>query len=726
MKRWIIVVSSLTLAFTLQNAEARPKIGLVLGGGGAAGLSHIGVIKVLEEQGIPIDVISGNSMGAIVGGLYASGMSVSELEKTARTLDWFKLFNDTGVYSDQNYQQKQMSGGFFSAVSMGVSKRGIKLPSGLISGQNLMFELRRLLSPVAHINQFDKLPIPFRAVATDIRTGEAVVLKQGNLATAIRASMSIPGLFSPVELNGRLLVDGLVSNNVPVDIARQMGADIVIVSRIPQGKERSLDSALDISLQTMDLLVYKASEDQLKSLTKKDILIQPPIGDIGSLDFQLVGDAIPAGIKGAQAQLAALKQLMSSIGQAPKAKISKPQIPKEGLRLASIQIKNDSVLKTSILQRALNLQAGSAITNDQLQAALNRVYRLGQFSLVDYDLDLKENGQYDLTVLAQKSDQGNRRLNFGFSLSDDFDGDTGYQAGVRFVNKGLTRKGTELRSRAVIGDQILGDVEIFHPFQDKWDSFINPKIAYQEGDIKLLEDGQQVAEIRAKTHSARIDIGRALGKNGEARVGLFYENLKPDVKTGSIDLGTDSLKSAGLEFNYAFDSFDQIDFPTFGKRINANLRVGLTALNSDSAFNRLTVDAEKVWKISEKGRILANGRVTSTSNNENVLAELQDTLQTGRLALSDNTKLEGNYTLEGTVGYLREVKEIPRIAKVHVGASIGLGQVWQKRDDVDLGDLDPSATLYVGTTTPLGPAFLGIRKMKGYDNQAYFNFGRSF
>lgn len=726
MKRWILLVSSLALSVSLQQAEARPKIGLVLGGGGAAGVSHIGVIKVLEEQGIPIDVISGNSMGAIIGSLYASGMSIEELEKTARTLDWFKLFNDAGSYNDQTYQQKQISTGFFSAINMGVSRRGVKLPTGLVDGQNLMFELRRLLAPVAHINQFDKLPIPFRAVATDIRTGETVVLKQGNLATAVRASMSIPGLFNPVELNGRLLVDGLVSNNVPVDVARAMGADIVIVSRIPPGKERSLDSALDISLQTMDLLVRKTSEEQLKSLTKSDILIQPPIGDINSLDFQRVKETIPLGEKGAREQLAALQRLVSSIGQSPKPQTASPKRIGEKLKIATIQIQNGSVLDDSILKRALDIKVGSTITNEQLQAALNRVYRLGQFSLVDYDLEPKGNGQYDLTVLAKKSDQGNRRLNFGFSLSDDFNGDTGYQAGARFINKGLTRKGTELRSRAVIGDQILGDVEIFHPLQDKKETFINPKVWYQEGDIKLLEDGNQVAELRAKTLGARIDVGRELGRNAEARAGLFYENLKPDVKTGSVTLPIDSLKAAGLEFNYAFDSFDQIDFPTTGKRINVNLRAGLTALNSDGGFTRFKVDAEKAWKVSEKGRILATGRIANTSNNATKLAEAQDTLQTGRLALSDNTKLQGNYTIEGSVGYLRQIKEIPRVAKVHMGASIGVGQVWQRREDIDLGDLDPSVSLYVGTTTPLGPAFLGIRKTKGYDKQAYFNFGRSF
>lgn len=726
MKLLATLVCSLALTLSFSTAHARPKIGLVLGGGGAAGVAHVGVIKVLEEQGIPIDVIAGNSMGAIIGSLYASGMSSAEIEKTARSLDWLRLFNDAGNYNDKTYQQKQMGTGFFSTLSVGVDKKGLKLPSGFVDGQALMFELRRLLAPVAHINNFDQLPIPFRAVATDIRTGETVVLKQGNLPTAVRASMSIPGLFSPVELNGRTLVDGLVSNNLPVDIARQMGADILIVSRIPPNKNKPLDSALDISLQSMDLLVLKTSEQQLKSLKPQDILIEPPIGDIKSLDFQRVAETIPLGEQGAKAKLAQLQRLASQVGTVSMAQRKHHRPKQDNMKIATISFSNGSVLAEPVLRRALALKSGDTITTDQLQAGLNRVYALGQFALVDYDLVPTTNGQYDLKVIAQKAVQGNRRLNFGFSLSDDFDGDTGYQAGVRFVNKGLTRKGTELRSRAVIGDQILGDVELFHPLQDKKHTFINPKTFYQEGDIQILEDGKQVAELRAKTLGTRIDIGREIGQYAEARAGVFYEDLTPDVKTGSLTLPEGSLKSAGLEFNYAFDSFDQIDFPTSGQRITANLRHGIRSLNSDDSFSRLKLEGEKVWKVSDKGRVLATGRLSATSNNQTKLAELQDTMQTGRLALSDNNKLQGNYTLEGSVGYLRQVADIPRVAKVHVGSSIGLGQVWQKRDDVDLKDLDPSATVYLGTATPIGPAYLGVRKTRGYDKEFYFNFGRSF
>ncbi len=297
------------------------------------------------------------------------GMSADEIEKVVHELDWIKLFRDDPSHDIKSYQQKQQSADFFSAFSVGVSKEGVKLPSGLIDGQHLMFELRRLLKPVERVSDFDRLPIPFRAVATDIRTGETVVLKQGNLATAVRASMSIPGLFAPVTIDKRLLVDGFVSNNLPVDIARQMGADIVIVSSIPSETNRKLDSALDISLQSMDLLMRKTSETQLASLKKgRDILILPPVQDIGNLAFDRVAETIPRGEAGARAQLAALKQLAvqqwTDARPAPKTVTLTADVP---IRLARVQLENESSLSDALVQQKLGIQAGELL-DDQAVA----------------------------------------------------------------------------------------------------------------------------------------------------------------------------------------------------------------------------------------------------------------------------------------------------------------------------------------------------------------------
>lgn len=725
-----LVALFLVLSLTQVNAadtQQRPKIGLVLGGGGAAGVSHVGVLKVLEANNIPIDVIAGNSMGAIVGSLYASGMSAAQIETVVNELDWLSLFRDDASHQNKSYQQKQQSADFFSAFSMGVSKDGVKLPSGLIDGQRLIFELRRLLKPVERVSDFDRLPIPFRAVATDIRTGETVVLKSGNLATAVRASMSIPGLFAPVMIDKRLLVDGLVSNNLPVDIAKQMGADIVIVSSIPSETNRELNSALDISLQSMDLLMRKSSASQLKLIRKGvDILIEPPVGEIGNLAFDRVKETIPLGVQGAQAQLPALQQLAALTGATPRRAVAQQNNQDTPIRVAVVQLENESSLSDKLVRQKLGIKSGEVLDEQRLQAGLERVYGLGYFSLVDYHLTQRSDGDYDLKVMARKADQGEQRVSTGFALSDNFNGDTGYQAGVKYVRQGLTAQGTELRLQGVIGERMLASAELHHPLQDHNATFVAPRAWYQEQDASILDGAQQVAELRAAEAGIQVDVGRALNNSAEARAGIFFQRIEPEVKTGTLTLPGDSLSEAGLKLQYRADTLDSVNFPTKGGSMSATYTHGIKALGSDTDVSRIELEREQVWS-KDKHRLIASGRLEANANNEEgLLYSTGDALQTGRLAFTDNDQLIGNYTLDGSLTYMRELAEVPEIAKVHMGASVGARQAWQESEDVTLGDLRGTGSVFLGGETPVGPAFIGVRKTQGLDHEAYFNFGRDF
>jgi NTE family protein len=258
----------------------RPKIGLVLSGGGARGAAHIGVLEVLEEMHIPIDCIVGTSMGSIVGGLYASGMSPAEINEALATIDWEDAFNDNIPREDRSFRRKRDDDLYLIKHKPGIGDDGkIKLPTGFLQGQKIDLIFKELTLPVSDIKNFDQLNIPFRAVATDITTGEMVVFSSGDLAKSMRASMSIPGIFAPMEMDGRLLVDGGVSNNLPVDVARDMGAEIVIVVDIstPLKKREELTSALSITAQLTGILTRRNTEAQIATLSDKDILIVPPL-----------------------------------------------------------------------------------------------------------------------------------------------------------------------------------------------------------------------------------------------------------------------------------------------------------------------------------------------------------------------------------------------------------------------------------------------------------------
>jgi NTE family protein len=291
--------------------EERPKIGLVLSGGGARGAAHVGVLKILEELRIPIDYVAGTSMGAIVGGLYASGMSVEEIASVIGSTDWKGFYSDRQPRSERSLRRKSDGNGFLVDFDVGFKNGGLVFPLGLVQGQKFEIALRRWLLPVATVKDFDRLPIPFRAVATDVAKGELVLLGSGDLASAIRASMSAPGALKPVRLDGRLLVDGGLVNKLPVQVVKDMGADLLIVVDVgfPLLEEDKLNSVLAVSNQMLTIMIQGNVRRQLDLLGDSDVLITPELGHFSSTAFDRVVEAMARGensARNAQAKLSGL------------------------------------------------------------------------------------------------------------------------------------------------------------------------------------------------------------------------------------------------------------------------------------------------------------------------------------------------------------------------------------------------------------------------------------
>src|SRR5580658_3951302 len=295
-------------------APHRLRVGLVLSGGGARGAAHIGVLKVLEQMHVPIDAIAGTSMGAVVGGLYASGFSARDIEKIMTSLNWQIAFRDRPPREDLTLRRKQEDENFLVAFPLGVRGHKVVLPKGLIEGQGLSQLLRRLTLPVARITNFDELPTQFRAVATDLESGQSVVLGSGDLTSAMRASMSAPGIFAPVERQGRVLVDGGIGDNIPVDVARAMGVDLLIVVDVgsPLQQRNKLTDVTAISNQMLAILLRRNAQAQLATLGPRDILIAPDLGDASSFDFGAVARYIGVGEAAARASADQLAPLAVS------------------------------------------------------------------------------------------------------------------------------------------------------------------------------------------------------------------------------------------------------------------------------------------------------------------------------------------------------------------------------------------------------------------------------
>lgn len=731
LKTFSLMVLILSISMSNASAETqRPRVGLVLGGGGAAGIAHVGVLKVLEEQGIPIDIIAGTSMGAIVGSLYASGIKAAELEKIVSSLDWAELFDDQISRREQGFHRKDEMSSFFDSFTVGVNRTGVKLPRGAVKGHKLTFQLRRLLDHVSHINHFDELPIPFRAVATDIENGQEVVLKQGNLATAIRASMSIPALFPPVEIDGRLLVDGFVSNNIPVSVAKQMGADILIVVGLPNEfkTKKELGSAVDVAVQSMYLMMAKSSLPQLRNIKLPHVIIEPDMKGIKSLSFDRVSEAVTLGEKQARKQLPELLKLTAKVrGQAQK-QLAKAT-PHEAFKgvINSIKIENGSVLKDEILLHRLDLKPGDILSLSRLQEGLNAIYSLGYFEVVDYKLEPVGNNRYTLIVTAQKEPIGDKTLHGGFSLSDDFDGNASYQAGLEYTQKGLNSMGGEAKANLVIGDSLAVSADYYQPLNTSSSYFWNAGASYQQEDILAFEEGSstRVAEARVNESSVYFDVGREISNKAEARIGLFYRHLEAEVKTGTLSLPNDSFNLAGFSLKYREDTLNDRNFPDEGKWVEISLDHGNRLLGSDDNYWRLDIHGGKAWE-KDKHHVVAAGSVGSTFENDTIITERFRLGGFARMSGLEEDQLAGNHYLHGLAAYYYDLAGIPNVVGLNAGVMVEAGNTWDKGSDVDISDALFSASAFIGAKTIVGPAYLGAGITEGYDPRYFLQFGRAF
>ena len=402
-----------------QEVTGRPKIGLALGGGGARGGAHIGVIRVLEELNIPVDYIAGTSMGSIVGGMMAVGMTSDEMEEVITGIDWGELFKDDTERADLPYQRKRDDDLGLFGPKLGIGEDSSLLPQGFIAGQKILFLFETVTTARVQPRDFDELPIPFRAVAADISTGDPVVINHSDLALAMRASMSVPAVFNPVPYKGHLLVDGGIANNLPVDVVRDMGADLVIAIDVgtPLLENDKLNDALAITNQLSTIMVQKNTQRQIKSLNASDVLISPPIGDkVGSGAFGKMGEAVSIGYAAAQevrTQLAALG-ITADAYQAHRREIescvSGPPV------IEFVRVDNRSRFADFVIEDQIHVETGKPLDYEALEHDIKQIYGLGFLELVRYEI-VEEDGRAGIKIYAYQDSRGTQFIETGLDLS---------------------------------------------------------------------------------------------------------------------------------------------------------------------------------------------------------------------------------------------------------------------------------------------------------------------
>ncbi|WP_397443773.1 patatin-like phospholipase family protein [Pseudomonas chlororaphis] len=729
MRRLLSCLLLCLLPVFLHAAEApRPKIGLVLSGGAARGLAHIGVLKALEEQGVKIDAIAGTSMGAVIGGLYASGYKIDELEKLALGIDWQQALSDAPPRADVPFRRKQDDRDFLVKQKLSFRDDGsLGLPLGVIQGQNLALLLESMLAHASDTRDFDKLPIPFRAVATDIASGEKVVFRKGHLPRVIRASMSIPAVFAPVELDGRLLVDGGMTDNIPLDVARDMGVDIAIVVDIgtPLRSRQQLATVVDVLNQSITLMTRRNSEEQLATLHKNDVLIQPPLASFGVTDFGRAREMIDAGYRATRildARLASLRPAEPMDAELSAARAPGQRTP----IITAIRVENDSKVSDDVIRYYIRQHIGEPLDLGRLQTDMGTLYGLDYFEQVQYRVVHKGN-DHTLVINARGKRSGTDYLRLGLNLSDDMRGDSAFNLGASYRVNGINSLGAEWLTRVQIGDQQELYSEFYQPLDVGSRYFIAPYIGIESQNIEAVLDNDPIAEYRLERYGFGLNIGRQIGNSGEIRFGVGEAWGKADVRVGDQDLPSESFNEGYYELRYSFDSLDNVYFPHAGEDIGLSLRQFEPSLGSDKRYRQWEFKLDKALS-SGPNTFILGGRYGRTLDEAEVVTSSFVLGGARQLSGFRQDALSGqNISLMRGVYYRRLTPRsyLPLDFPLYIGGSLERGRAWNNDNEFDSGYIN-AASVFLGFDTPLGP--LNFSYGINDDNQkaVYLNLGQTF
>ncbi|MCW7538548.1 patatin-like phospholipase family protein [Aquabacterium sp. A7-Y] len=707
--------------------QARPKVCLVLSGGGARGAAHVGVLKVLEELRVPIDCIAGTSMGAIVGAAYASGTSVDEMETILASMSSRHLFKELPPRAERAVRLKRDDPTNLAALEVGLEGGRVLLPKGLVSGVQLETVLRRL-SKVQGIQRFDELPIPFRCVATDLETGEAVVLRGGDLVRAMRASMSVPAFFEPVKMEGRLLVDGGLTDNLPVEVARSMGADVVIAVNLgtPLLKPEALTSVLGVTAQMVNILTEQNVRASLARLQVGDVLILPQLGDFSASDFDHLPAAVPVGEAAARAVADRLVRLAVPASDYAAWRTHRMSNTTTALtsvdeiRFAKLQRVNPDIARS-----VMRSTPHAPIEPHELDRDMRRLFGTGDFEHVSYQL-MEEPGRQILSVDAVEKSWGPNYLRLGLGLSSDFRGDAFFNLHASYRMTWLNRLGGEWRSDLQFGRTNRIATEFYQPLEASQTFFVAPRAEYERHAMDVFRADQRIARYDLRSARVGLELGVQFTRYGEVRLGLVHADVRASLDTGPSVLvpGQDSASYTGVTVRALVDQLDGVNFPRSGCAGMLEVVSMHEALGSDANFTRLLTSGTCAASLGEHtlnvgfrwGRRFGSDPLPASSLFAWGGLLQQSGYPTGALL--------GEELRFGRIVYYRRLARARFLDGIYGGVSIEVGRMGAPLVPGNEQGTLRSAALFFGVDTPVGPLYLGYgRAHRGFDG-FYLYLGR--
>ena len=727
-----LVVATAGVSTTLQDTtntsdNQRPTIGLALSGGGARGLAHIGALKVIEELGIPIDFIAGTSMGSVVGALYAAGLSPGEIERAMLAMDWVDIFDDRPHRSEQSFRRKQDDRSDYLDFEIGL--KGLKpvLPRGLIAGQKLTLAIKVPQLYTSIDQDFDDLPIPFRAVATDIETGEMVVIGSGSLVHAIRASISVPGVFAPVSLQGRYLVDGGIARNLPVDVVKQMGADIVIAVDVGRPVDEvtveEIRSVLDVTRQTSNIYTQQSSQSVLQLA---DIVVQLRLAGISTVDYDLTREIIREGEATSKLYVDRLSRYVASENEYEEYLDRQRSAPVAPWRIDAIELDNNSRVHDRVLARRISIQPGDTLDLDRLEHDLGRIYELGLFGVVDFEIEERDDGNV-LKLLTSEKYYAPNILNFGFELVDDLEGRSRAGFLVRYTRLEMNRLGGEWRTDFRLGQSREVRSEWFQPLESSRTLFMASIVRASYDVQDIYNEGTRTAEYLSRGLAGEIDLGMQIWRFGEVRVGMFISSVDRRFQAGCGDLPTGERERAGFTAELQFDSLDDPDFPRSGGATWVRFTSTRSDIGGDDDYDKLEVDWAEFFSVGVNTGFLT---FSGGSSMKTDLPYDEQFLFGGPQSFSGLRYGEerGEYFGVARAGYYRQIMEgMPMLGTaLYIGGWFEAGNIWMDQDDASIDDLRYAGSIVLGAKSVIGPVQVGFGYNDNDEGSVFFTIGRQF
>jgi NTE family protein len=719
---WLAVGAARAQGQVAQSVQTSPRIGLVLSGGGARGAAHVGVLKVLEEYGIPVHAVAGTSMGAIVGGMYAAGWTPVEIEAEMAAIDWPAMLTDRLPRDYLSFRRREEDREFLTQFELPVDGRGARLPAGVIAGHNVEARLARLFLPAAAIRDFDELVVPFRAVATDLETGMPVVLGGGDLALAVRASLSMPAVFAPVQLGGRLLVDGGVARNLPVDVAREMGVDVLVVvdAGTPLSEREALRSLLDVSKQLTHIMTETNTAVQRESLEETDVLIRPELGSVNVLDFHRWAEAVDAGEAAARAMEAALRNHALAPDAYTRTVAAQRRRFRGPVIVDSVDVVATSGVSAVALRSLVKVRPGGRIDPAVLEADLLRLHGLRLFQRIHARIEVTGDTA-TLVFEPEPRARGNNSLRFGLGLEEDHGAGT---ARFSFLTslwlRQLNRAGGELRFDLQVGEPRRALLEFFQPVREGSPLFIATQAVHLEGDaVVTLGPETTPAPYRTTQDRLSVEMGLHLGGRAEVRAGVLKGRRSAKPRDDGRDLPAFHDAEGGVTATITLDHLDDAALPHRGGLARLSWVGYRAGLGGATSYDDVEARVAHAVPVGRHTVILGVEAGTRSAG-----APPHDTYSLGgvfRLTGRAPGSLAGRHGGLLRVIYLHELGDGGR---VYVGASAEAGGTWDGGEDIQLADLVPAGSVLLGVRTLIGPVYLVLGHAEGGSPTGYLSVGR--